>query len=128
VVDVGVQAISMSFGVPYGGSNHCIAYRNSPECLVNEYSVGRDVAMIAASGNSRTDLNFPASDRRIISVGGFEEDLTFWDEAPTCPPDVPSECGSNYSTLHSGQYFTHQELLGSAKHVLSTTYFKYYVG
>lgn len=63
----------------------------------------------------------------MISAGGFQPDLAFWNDSPvgsaTCPPPPGSaECGSNFSHVYSGTYLTHQELLGSAKHVLSTTY------
>ena len=121
-VDTGTQVLSMSFGAAYNGQNLCISYPMRPECLALPYAVSRDVAMVAASGNQKKDLNFPASDSRVISAGGFEEDLTLWDEAPTCPPAALSECGSNYSKLHSSFYFTHQETLASARRVLSTTY------
>ncbi|MGH8174540.1 MAG: S8 family serine peptidase [Rhodanobacteraceae bacterium] len=126
VVDGGVQAISMSFGTPYDGQNWCQSHRSFPECLSSSYAVSRDTPMVAASGNRRTEINFPASDKRVISAGGFQQDLAFWDDSPgnalNCPAAFPGECGSNYSKLHSGFYLTHQELIGSAKRVLSTTY------
>jgi hypothetical protein len=82
--------------------------------------------MVASSGNRRTEINFPASDKRVISVGGFQQNLALWDDSPgsavNCPAGFPAECGSNFSKLHSGQFLTHQELLGSAKQALSTTY------
>lgn len=121
-IDTGVQALSMSFGAGYDGQNRCQGYVNFPECLTLAYGAARDVTMVAASGNQRKDLNFPASDKRVVSAGGFQQNLALWDEAPTCPPAAPSECGSNFSKVHSNQYFTHQETLGSAKRVLSTTY------
>lgn len=121
-VDTGVQALSMSFGASYNGLDRCGGYVWRPECLSLAYATARDVTMVAASGNQKVDLNFPASDKRVVSAGGFQQNLALWDEAPTCPPAAPSECGSNYSTLHSSFYFTHQETLGSAKRVLSTTY------
>ncbi len=63
----------------------------------------------------------------MISAGGFQPDLALWNESPvgntTCPPSPGSaECGSNWSHTYGGSYLTHQELLGSAKHVMSTTY------
>lgn len=125
-IDAGAQVISMSYGNSYDGLNWCQSHRLYPECLSISYAVSRDMPMIAASGNRRTEINFPASDKRVISAGGFQQDLALWDDSPgsavNCPAAFPAECGSNYSKLHSGFYLTHQELLGSAKRVLSTTY------
>lgn len=121
-VDTGAQVLSMSFGAAYDGLDRCGAYRLFPECLTLSYGTSRDLAMVAASGNQRRDLEFPASDKRVISAGGFRENLSLWDEFPTCPPTALSECGSNWTKLHGNYYYTHQEVLASAKHVLSTTY------
>jgi subtilisin family serine protease len=124
-VDIGAQILSMSFGKSsHAGVYDCrTAYRSFAMCLAIEYATGRDVAQVASSGNIRDELDFPASDTRVISAGGFNESDAFWDDSPNCPPyPFGAQCGSNFSKLHSGYYFTHQELLGSAKHVLSTTY------
>ena len=128
-VDTGAQVISMSFGTPNPGTTyHCSGnLRSKPMCLTIAYAIGRDVAMVASSGNKRIDLDFPASDRRVVSVGGFQPDLALWDESPgsatNCPPPPGhAECGSNYSWQSGGTYRTQQELLGSSKHVLSTMY------
>ena len=127
-VDTGAQLVSMSFGVDnHDHSIDCLSYKNLPLCLTITYAVSRDAPMVASSGNVRSDLNFPASDLRVISTGGFQSDLGLWDDSPggniNCPvyPNT-SECGSNYSIPQSGYYLTHQELIASAKHVLSTTY------
>jgi hypothetical protein len=79
--------------------------------------------MVASSGNDRTDLDLPASDYRVIAAGGFDQNLRLWDETlyDGCPfPGNPApECGSNYTvTTPAGQ----QELVASARDVLSTTY------
>jgi hypothetical protein len=126
-IDTGAQALSLSFGVGNpSGSYNCIGNRTKANCLTIAYAVGRDAAVVASSGNQRWDLDFPASEKRVISAGGFQPDLALWDDSPgnivNCPPEQTQECGSNHSVLHNGQYFTHQELLGSAKRVLSTTY------
>jgi hypothetical protein len=127
-VDTGTQVISMSFGVD--NADHgidCQSSKNLPLCLTITYAVSRDAPMVASSGNVRSDIDFPASDTRVISAGGFQNDLGLWDDSPggnaNCPPyPNGSQCGSNYSIPHSGYYLTHQELIGSAKRVLSTTY------
>ena len=123
-VDTGAAAITMSFGLTNNDNSYnCLSYRNHPLCLTITYAVSRAVAMIASSGNNREDINFPASDARVISAGGFAPGAVFWDDWPNCPPaPFTGECGSNFSKLHSGYYFAHQELLGSAKSVLSTIY------
>lgn len=128
VVDNGVQVESLSFGLSSSSPLSCsTTYRNSAMCQVIDYAQARDVPMVASSGNRRAELDFPASDTRVVSTGGFQESLAFWDDSPGSPTNCPpspytSECGSNFSKLSSGHYFTHQEVLGSAKHVLSTTY------
>lgn len=130
-VDTGVQVLSMSLGVPNTPSNftNCKAalYQREARCLAVDYAVSRDVAQVASSGNKKQELDFPASDRRMISAGGFQPTLAFWDESPSgitnCPLTPNAEgCGSNFSKLDGSAYPTRQELLGSAKHVLSTTY------
>jgi hypothetical protein len=127
-VDTAAQVLSLSFGLANTNFTYnCSSYRNHPMCLTIAYAVGRDAVIVASSGNKRADLDFPASDTRVMSAGGFQNDLALWDESPgnivNCPPSPGSdECGSNYSYLHSGNYRTHQELLGSSKHVLSTIY------
>ncbi len=86
------------------------------------------MVQVASSGNKRTELDFPASDKRVISAGGFQSNAAFWDESPGSISNCPLSpnalgCGSNFSTLTDSQgYKSRQELLGSAKRVLSTTY------
>lgn len=123
-IDTGAQAISMSFGAPNpSASYNCTGNRSKANCLTIAYAVSRDAALIGASGNERQELNFPASDRRVISAGGFQPDLGIWNDAPNCPSSPNSqECGSNFSKVYGASYLTHQELLASAKRVLSTTY------
>jgi hypothetical protein len=126
-VDAGAQALSLSFGARNDSASYkCAAYRNFPNCLAIAYASSRDAAIVASSGNEREELNFPASDQRVVSAGGFQSDSAFWDDSPgdasNCPPEAVTECGSNFSKLHGAQYLTHQELLASAKRVLSTTY------
>ena len=123
-IDTGAQAISMSFGAPNpSASYNCTGNRTKANCLTIAYAVSRDAALVAASGNERLELNFPASDKRVISAGGFQPGLGIWNDAPNCPASPNAqECGSNFSKLYGASYLTHQELLGSAKRVLSTTY------
>ena len=126
-VDAGAQAVSLSIGAANANDAYnCTGNRDKSPCLTLAYAISRDAAVVASSGNERLELNFPASDKRVVSAGGFQSDLAFWDDSPggivNCPPEATQECGSNYSKVYGGSYLTHQELLGSAKRVLSTTY------
>lgn len=84
-------------------------------CTALAYADQRDVVMVAASGNAKTSLDFPASDPRVIAVGGIEANGTswaLWDE-PQCLY-FGDLCGSNYGA--------NQALVAPAKQVLSTFY------
>ncbi|HEX5124246.1 MAG TPA: hypothetical protein VFV97_13455, partial [Rhodanobacteraceae bacterium] len=64
----------------------------------------------------------PAADTRVISAGGFQQNLALWDLWPNCPdPQVYglTQCGSNFTTVAGG---APQEVVASAESVLSTTY------
>jgi len=123
-VDSGTQAVSMSLGAPNPHYNlKCTSYRDHAMCLTLAYAATRSVGLIASSGNRGEQINFPASDSRVIAVGGFQPNLALWNDAPDCPPaPYTGECASNVSFPIGGSYPARQELLGSAKSVLSTTY------
>jgi len=127
VGDYGSQVANMSFGGP--AAAQLCDQPNIPDannvamCDAIAHAGFRGVAMVAAAGNNRTAINFPANDDRVIAAGGFQPNLALWDEAPGtnigCPYAGGLECGSNFSTPASGPK---QELMGAAKSVLSTTY------
>ena len=111
----------MSYGSREPETNYCQNHHTFAVCLALDHVRYRDVAMVASSGNGREKLNFPAHDTRVISAGGFQTNLALWDDYPNCPP-LPFgglQCGSNW-TAAAG--IAKQELMGSAKSVLSTTY------
>ena len=132
-VDGGTQVISMSFGL---GDPVCANNPTPPLCLAIQYAADHDTAMVAASGNNRTDLQYPVSDSaHVISAGGFDENLALWDESPGLPVNTThcpvgaghppgTKCGSDWTALTPtpAVSYDHQELMASAKHVLSTTY------
>jgi hypothetical protein len=120
--DIGAAIANMSFGSPsHLPPTFCTTQSLDPGCLAIAHAKYRDVAMVASSGNRRVALDFPASDPRVISAGGFQQNLAIWDMSPNCPPSpFSSECGSN-RTLDP-VYGAKQELVGSAQSVLSTTY------
>jgi len=124
IADTGAVVGNMSFGNstaqdgPY--PDFCQHNPTDPLCLSITHASNRDVAMVASSGNGRTQLDFPAADSRVISAGGFQQNLALWDLWPNCPQVYGlSQCGSNFTTVTGG---SPQELTGSAQSVLSTTY------
>ncbi|MDX9765137.1 MAG: S8 family serine peptidase, partial [Chiayiivirga sp.] len=139
LAETGTQVVNMSFGGQGNGTfdypkNVCAdpLFQNDPECLTIAYASSQGVLMVAASGNDRGRLNFPASDPRVASVGGLDESLDFWDEDRDSPPnhvdDCPfylasnsdSECGSNYTVNAATD--ARQEHVAPARRVLSTLY------
>lgn len=85
LIDFGVQVLSMSLGSRLPTANFCSGNSNHAKCLAIEYAIGRDVVQVAASGNRREELNFPAQDERIVSAGGFQTGGVFWDDSPGGP-------------------------------------------
>jgi subtilisin family serine protease len=128
--DLGAQVVNMSFGFQTLQSVNYCDFNSDQLCLGIAAAKDSDIAMIAASGNNIMALQFPALDSRVISVGGLQQDQTFWYLYPNCPhfsgyiPGIPYlECGSDYSTFgtqNSDSY--RQELVASAAAVWSTTY------
>lgn len=126
--DTGAQVINMSFRLKDVTSpTACTDNPNLPFCLSISYATHRGVALVAASGNDRSAVDFPARDSRVVATGGFDSSLNFWDESPGSNQNCPagnssapnSQCGSNYTTILNGPQ---QELMASAKAVMSTTY------
>ncbi len=130
--DIGVQVTNQSFGfLPEGMLNRCAAIPNDAWCLQMTYAQQRGVLLVAASGNARTSINFPAQDPRVVAVGGLEPDLSFWNErldlppnlrTGECPNSVPpgQECGSNFTATSPGE--RRQEITMPARDVYSTAY------
>jgi hypothetical protein len=127
---IGVQVMSLSFArVGTFPQQFCQApgNANDPWCLAIEVAAGSDIAIVAASGNSRGDIRFPAHDARSVAVGGLNAALGFWDDSPgntiNCPfvngVQSGAECGSNF-TLTVG--FRRQEVTTPARTVRSTIY------
>ncbi|MEZ5471554.1 MAG: S8 family serine peptidase [Marinicella sp.] len=119
LMESGIQTGSFSFGFLSAG-DQCEEQPNLAVCLFIADAKSRNIALVAAAGNSREPMRFPASDRDVIGVSGIQEDLQFWNESPTngqnlppldtsipqniddCPFNIqPSprdvECGSNFS-------------------------------
>jgi serine protease len=133
LVDKGAQIVSMSWGL---AGLDCAGAQNELGMMCQALTLAdrRDVVMTAAPGNDKLPVEFPASDSRVISVGGIEASGAFWDRADDvgCPCDQPGapgicitiptwECGSNY-TPGSVDTLENQDLVGPAKSVMSTLY------
>lgn len=127
-VDHGAQAISMSLFIQSTDPGQSLV----PTALA--FAEERDVAMFASSGNHRTNIQYPASDSRVVAVGGIQSvsnglNWAFWEEAvcpyPTPPPGFMGctanncECGSNYTVTPGTKM---QDLVAPARDVLSTFY------
>jgi len=122
--DVGAQAVNLSLGVSAPQLRFCSTFPNSPICDAIAYIQPREIGLVSASGNDRESLDFPATDPRAISVGGFQPDLALWDDSPgnafSCPLSPSGiECGSNYTQQPTDP---RQELLASAKDVFGLVY------
>lgn len=133
----GVQVVNMSFGLPSGEPTNplpatffCgtvgLSERDQLFCAAIALGEKYDVLMVGASGNDRIDLQYPASDPRVVAVGGLNTALGIWDfgsgtDPNTCPASDPIgiECGTNYSRFN---LTLRQELTTPAVEVRSTFY------
>ncbi|HEV3077461.1 MAG TPA: S8 family serine peptidase, partial [Thermoanaerobaculia bacterium] len=138
LVDHGAQVISASLGTPnatFQSKMGCAdttsdqRFNQGVLCNALAYMDQRDVTMFAASGNDELDLQFPASDSRVISAGGIDSTGSFWQPyAPgSCPSGVSGDCGSNWSVTWPGnpnfpQQPGKQILVTPAVSVVSTIY------
>jgi len=109
---------------------------NEALCLALTKAYDRGILIVAASGNNRQPINFPAEDSRVVAVGGLEPDLTFWNDrldllpanlTGDCPnhvlaglPSAGTECGSNFTPATVGE--RRQEVTVSARDIYSTFY------
>jgi len=99
----GAQVLSMSLGMRPNGTppfqaRDCTVDPLDPLCVAIELARDRDAIVVAAAGNDGTnDIDWPASDDRVLAAGGLEPVLSggvvssvaFWDDCPGF------ECGSN---------------------------------
>ncbi len=135
--DHGAEAVSMSFGY---ADVQCDPPTSGFGLFCDSIAVAeqRDVLMTASPGNDKADIEFPASDDRVMSIGGIEPTGAFWDRADEgegCPCNFSnrplwliSVCNSGPSTFECGSNYTvtpgsaQQDLVAPAKQVLSTFY------
>jgi hypothetical protein len=123
LTSLGTQAINFSLGFQPSVPNVCAANPSDPWCVAFAYAAANEIVMVGASGNNRTDIQFPARDFRVVAVGGLNEALTLWDESPgsiaSCPLGSNAECGSNFTLDFT---LRRQELTAPAKNIRSTFY------
>jgi serine protease len=103
LVDHGAQLISASLGRQEPGG--CANSDLSAWCQALAYMDSRDIVEFASSGNFETAIDFPASDPRVIAVGGIDPTGNLW---------ADSGIGSNFGP--------EQALVAPAKSVVSTFY------
>ncbi|WP_395377025.1 S8 family serine peptidase [Marinicella sp. W31] len=148
-IETGRQTINMSFNSFTLNSDLCVALPNNLGCILIADAVARNILIVSAAGNFRTEMAFPAYDRRVIGVSGIQQDLQFWNESPTngqnFPPADPNalqdtsncpfagtsnpnvECGSNFSRIDEvspgvfeAERFRRIDVASPAKDVFST--------
>ena len=126
----GAQVINLSLGFKTLASNYCLVSPAAPLCAAIAQSVTRQVALVAAVGNdSATFANFPASDSRVIAVGGIEYTGNRWNQLaalPTTvsPPDSPRHLNDAGAFLNkeTGSNKFNTMFMAPARDILSTAY------
>jgi hypothetical protein len=115
----GVQTINLSLGSPdqsCSGSPAALpAY-----CDAIQWAAERDVVIVAAAGNYKTQLQFPASDIRTISVGGFQANGALWDQTLALGADSPQRDPNDGVDEIGTNFGSNQRLVAPARDVLST--------
>lgn len=125
LVDNGTQVINLSLGALVTPSNLCAAAPPSYAtlCTALDYAQAAGVVVVAASGNQREKISFPANDPRTVAVGGTDSTGAIWDDSPGsntfCFFPSGQDCGSNWTAIAG---WKKQEVVAAAKDVWSTTY------
>lgn len=83
----GVQAMNLSLRF---GSKVCVAGVADTPCDAIQFAFDRDTIIVAAAGNHKTNLQFPASDSRAFSVGGYQSNAQTWDQQLALSTDSPA--------------------------------------
>lgn len=141
-VRIGAQVVNMSlgfqaYGDPILQSGYCSSHPSTLVCTALAYATTRGVSIVAASGNKKAAIDFPANQSSVIAAGGLEKDpatgsvsfFTTGHQNPAAGPcpipgtgAAPAESGSNCSdsdNVSSNKY----QFLAPAKNVLSTFYY-----
>ena len=118
----GVQSINLSLGfagIFCGGTGTQEAV--SVFCDAVQFAADRDVIIVAAAGNNKTDLQFPASDTRTFSVGGYQSDGQPWDQTVALNYDSPARVNDGQGETGTN-FGSNQLVVAPARDVLSTFY------
>ncbi|TDR37339.1 subtilase family protein [Tahibacter aquaticus] len=128
LTDLGVQVLNQSFGFQAPYTDLCYSAPQEAFCVALAHAASKQVMMVAASGNWRQEIDFPASDSRVVAAGGIQESHTLWDESPGTLTNCPqvgsnSECGSNYAKAPDpSNERADQELVAGSARIWSLTY------
>jgi serine protease len=122
-VQNGSQAVNLSFGVEGTPSPNCGDVATSAMCDAMELASRYDVVMVGATGNENhsIDVQFPASDPRVIPVAGLQHGTPdLWQNTEVNGAGAPIAFGSRL-----GPQMAQRGLLAPARDVLSTVYTGY---
>ncbi len=130
LIDHGIQIVNMSFAnnIPTFPTYFCQQDPNNSTCRAIKHAGNNGVVLVAASGNNRTRIAYPARSPGVVPVGGVDEQLSFWDNDSDPPPSnldgCPSpgssiECGSNWTTINGDPK---QEVVVPSRQIDSTFY------
>jgi hypothetical protein len=143
--NIGLGVLNFSGGGHQFTPSVCINSPSAPTCLAIRALDKNEIMYVASAGNDRDTLNFPASDPKVVAVGGLTEgNVNYWNDTPngtnfldfngtsncaqypesTLIPLVTqlflgNECGSNYSYPDVGHK---TDIMMQAKNVYSTIY------
>lgn len=111
MINQGAQVLNLSAGLRPFEAPDCAIDPLDPFCVVVDLSDRRDTVIAAAAGNDATNQpDYPATDPRVIGVGGLEQDGSFWNDCASYSRECASNSGSDL-------------LMAPAQRVLSTFYF-----
>ncbi len=118
----GVQALNLSFGddrpnLSCGGNPAAL----SAYCDAIQVATDRDVVIVAAAGNGKTNLQFPASDSRTFSVGGYQSNGATWDQTIALGVDSPARVSGSTEEIGTN-LGSNQLVVAPARDILSTMY------
>lgn len=116
LANAGAQVINMSFG---GQVPNCASNPTQALCTAISFASSRDVILVAAAGNTPNQpTNFPASDARVMAVGGIQFGNTIWNETLGTPP---VNYGSSLLPYLGGD-ISQRGVVGPARNVYSSVY------
>jgi hypothetical protein len=102
-IDRGAQVLNLSLGYRPGQFPNCATTPSDPFCKVLDLMERRDVVMAAAAGNDNGQTSdWPASDSRVIGVGGTRPNGTLWPGSNVHPNQLMAPAELVLSTFYEG--------------------------